>query len=216
MSCVDGNSGNGRRSENKSGATPLATDPNDILLGKGDEPVFLRARYGNRHGLTAGATGTGKTVSLLLIAEGFSRIGVPVVMADVKGDVAGLAMPGVANEKIRDRAVRVGLTDYRPEASPVVFWDVYGTAGHPLRATVSEVGPTLMARMLELNDTQTGVLEISFKLADDRGLLLLDLDDRRGVAHLRRREPQRRFNAVRARQSLIHCRSAALVVDART
>lgn len=159
----------------------MATDPNDILLGKGDELVFLRARYGNRHGLTAGATGTGKTVSLMLMAEGFSRVGVPVVMADVKGDVAGLAMPGVANDKIRDRAVRVGLTDYRPEASPVLFWDVYGTAGHPLRATVSEVGPTLMARMLELNDTQTGVLEISFKLADDRGLLLLDLDDLRAL-----------------------------------
>ena len=126
----------------------MAADPNDILLGKGDEPVYLRAKYGNRHGLTAGATGTGKTVSLMLIAEGFSRIGVPVVMADVKGDVAGLAMPGVANEKIRERAARVGIADYRPEPSPVVFWDVYGTAGHPLRATVSMMSRSTMTSWL--------------------------------------------------------------------
>src|SRR5688572_23589500 len=160
----------------------MATDPNDILLGKGDEPVYLRTRYGNRHGLTAGATGTGKTVSLMLIAEGFSRIGVPVVMADVKGDVAGLALPASAtDDRIRQRVERVGITDYRPEANPVVFWDVYGTSGHPLRTTVSEVGPTLLARMLELNDTQAGVLDIAFTLADDRGLLLLDLDDLRAL-----------------------------------
>jgi DNA helicase HerA-like ATPase len=159
----------------------MATDPNDILLGKGSDLVYLRAKYGSRHGLTAGATGTGKTVSLMLIAEGFSRIGVPVVIADVKGDVAGLAMPGAVNDQIQQRAERVGLTGHRPEASPVVFWDVYGAGGHPLRATISEVGPTLLARMLELNDTQTGVLEIAFKLADDRGLLLLDLDDLRGL-----------------------------------
>ena len=159
----------------------MASDPNDILLGKGDEPVSLRAKYGNRHGLTAGATGTGKTVSLMLIAEGFSRIGVPVVIADVKGDVAGLGVPGQVNDRIQQRAERVGITDHRPEANPVVFWDLYGTNGHPLRATISEVGPTLIARMLELNDTQTGVLEIAFKLADDRGLLLLDLDDLRAL-----------------------------------
>jgi hypothetical protein len=159
----------------------MATAANDILLGKGAGPVYLRAKYGNRHGLTAGATGTGKTVSLLLIAEGFSRIGVPVVIADVKGDVAGLGMPGVLDDRIRQRAERVGLTDHRPEGNPVVFWDVYGVDGHPLRATVSELGPTLMARMLELNDTQTGVLEIAFTLADDRGLLLLDLDDLRAL-----------------------------------
>jgi uncharacterized protein len=159
----------------------MPTDVNDILLGKGAGPVYLRAKYGNRHGLTAGATGTGKTVSLLLIAEGFSRIGVPVVIADVKGDVAGLGIPGVLDDRIRERAERVGISDHRPEASPVVFWDVYGTDGHPLRATISEIGPTLLSRMLELNDTQTGVLEIAFTLADDRGLLLLDLDDLRAL-----------------------------------
>ena len=159
----------------------MATDPNDILLGKGDEPVYLRARYGNRHGLTAGATGTGKDGVVDADRGRLLAHRRPVVIADVKGDVAGLAMPGVANDKIRERAERIGITDHRPEASPVVFWDVYGTAGHPLRATVSEVGPTLMARMLELNDTQTGVLEIAFKLADDRGLLLLDLDDLRAL-----------------------------------
>jgi hypothetical protein len=121
------------------------------------------------------------SVSLLLIAEGFSRLGVPVVIADVKGDVAGLGVPGVLDDRIRQRAERVGITDHRPEANPVVLWDVYGTDGHPLRATISEFGPTLLARMLELNDTQTGVLEIAFKLADDRGLLLLDLDDLRAL-----------------------------------
>ena len=159
----------------------MASDPNDILLGKGDEPVYLRAKYGNRHGLTAGATGTGKTVSLMLIAEGFSRVGVPVVIADVKGDVAGLGMAGQVNDRIQQRAERIGIGDHRPEANPVVFWDLFGTDGHPLRATISEVGPTLIARMLELNDTQTGVLQIAFKLADDRGLLLLDLDDLRAL-----------------------------------
>jgi hypothetical protein len=152
-----------------------------ILIGKGEHPVHLLARYGNRHGLVAGATGTGKTVSLMVLAEGFSRLGVPVFMADVKGDVAGLAMPGVGGEKILQRAAQVGVTGWAPEASPVVFWDLYGKAGHPVRATVSEMGPSLLARILELNDTQAGVLEVAFKLADDRGLLLLDLDDLRAL-----------------------------------
>jgi DNA helicase HerA-like ATPase len=152
-----------------------------ILLGKGAQPVHLLAKYGNRHGLVAGATGTGKTVSLMVMAEGFSRVGVPVLLADVKGDVAGLAMPGVASDKVQQRAVQTGVEGYRAEASPVVFWDVYGKAGHPVRTTVSEMGPSLLARILELNDTQSGVLEIAFKLADDRGLLLLDLDDLRAV-----------------------------------
>ena len=153
----------------------------DILLGKGDVPVHLLAKYGNRHGLVAGATGTGKTVSLLVMAEGFSRMGVPVFMADVKGDVAGLAMPGVASDKLLERAKTVGLDGWTPEATPVVFWDLYGKAGHPVRATVSEMGPALITRILELNDTQAGVLEIAFKLADDQGLLLLDLDDLRSL-----------------------------------
>jgi DNA helicase HerA-like ATPase len=152
-----------------------------ILIGKGQQPVHLLAKYGNRHGMVAGATGTGKTVSLMVIAEGFSRLGVPVYMADVKGDVAGLAVAGEATDKVRERAARVGVEAYAPEASPVVFWDVYGKAGHPVRTTVSEMGPSLLGRILELNDTQSGVLEIAFKLADDRGLLLLDLEDLRAL-----------------------------------
>ena len=153
----------------------------EILIGKGEKPVHLLARYGNRHGLVAGATGTGKTISLLVLAEGFSRLGVPVFMSDVKGDAAGIAVAGTSNEKIRQRVVQIGIEGYTHEASPVLFWDLYGKAGHPVRATISELGPTLLGRILELNDTQTGVLEIAFKLADDRGLLLLDLDDLRAL-----------------------------------
>lgn len=152
-----------------------------ILIGKGEQPVHLLVKYGNRHGLVAGATGTGKTVSLLVLAEGFSRLGVPVFMADVKGDVSGLALAGVANDTIRRRVSEVGIDGYAPEASPVVFWDLYGKAGHPVRTTVSEIGPSLLGRILELNDTQAGMLEIAFKLADDRGLLLLDFDDLRAL-----------------------------------
>lgn len=152
-----------------------------ILIGKGEKPLYLLSRYGNRHGLVAGATGTGKTVSLLVLAEGFSRLGVPVFMADVKGDVAGLAFPGTLDEKIRRRAAEVGLKGYTNEGNPVVFWDVFGDAGHPVRTTVSEVGPTLLARMLELSDVQAGVLDIVFRLADDEGLLVLDLDDLRAL-----------------------------------
>ncbi|HSB80694.1 MAG TPA: helicase HerA-like domain-containing protein [Candidatus Methylomirabilis sp.] len=154
---------------------------NEILLGKGEQPVHLLAKYGNRHGLVAGATGTGKTVSLSVLAEGFSRLGVPVFMADVKGDVAGLALAGTSNEKIKTRVAEIGMEGFAHEASPVVFWDLYGEAGHPVRTTVSEMGPNLLDRILQLNDTQAGVLEIAFKLADDRGLLLLDLDDLRAL-----------------------------------
>lgn len=153
----------------------------DILIGKGDQPVRLLGKYGNRHGLVAGATGTGKSVTLMVMAEGFSRLGVPVFMADVKGDIAGLAVAGTPNEKIAARVQQIGIEGYTNEASPVVFWDLYGKLGHPVRTTVSEVGPVLMSRMLELNDTQAGVLDITFKLADDQGLLLLDLDDLRAL-----------------------------------
>ena len=152
-----------------------------ILIGKGEQPVQLLAEYGNRHGLIAGATGTGKTISLMVLAEGFSRMGVPVFMADVKGDIAGLALPGIANEKIRQRVAQIGIEGYTNEANPVLFWDVFGTAGHHLRTTVSEIGPNLLGRILEINDTQAGVLEIAFKLADDQGLLLLDFDDLRAL-----------------------------------
>ena len=152
-----------------------------IFLGKGDDPVYLHAQYGNRHGLVAGATGTGKTVSLMVLAEGFSRLGVPVFLADVKGDVAGLAMPGKGGEKIAQRVAQIGLDGYAPEANPVVFWDLHGGLGHPVRTTISELGPTLLSRILDLSAAQVGTLEIAFKLADDRGLLLLDLDDLRAL-----------------------------------
>ena len=146
--------------------------------------VYLLPKYGNRHGLVAGATGTGKTVTLMTLAEDFSRIGVPVFLADVKGDVSGLAMAGTMNERIQQRLEQLGKPDYRNEASPVVFWDLYGKLGHPVRTTISEMGPTLLGRILELNDTQAGVLDIVFKLADDRGLLLLDLEDLRALLGL--------------------------------
>jgi len=154
---------------------------NQILIGKGEQPVYLLAKYGNRHGLIAGATGTGKTVSLQVLAEGFSRLGVPVFMADVKGDVSGLALAGIANEKIRQRVDQIGMEGYANEANPVLFWDVFDKAGHPVRTTISEIGPSLLGRILGINDIQIGTLEIAFKLADERGLLLLDLDDLRAL-----------------------------------
>ncbi len=152
-----------------------------ILIGKGEQQIFLLPKYGNRHGLIAGATGTGKTVSLMVLAEAFSRLGVPVFMADVKGDVAGLSMTGTPSDKIQERVAKIGMEGYVQEPSPVLFWDLYGKAGHPVRTTISEMGPRLLGRILELNDTQAGVLEIAFKLADDQGLLLLDLDDLRAL-----------------------------------
>src|SRR5262245_10671081 len=152
-----------------------------ILIGKGEKPVYLITRYGNRHGSVAGATGTGKTVSLLVLAEGFSCLGVPVFMADVKGDVAGLAMPGTPSKTIQERVAQIGIDGFAQEPSPVVFWDLYGKSGYPVRGIVSEFGLHLLSRIFELNDTQFGVLDIAFKLADDRGLLLLDLDDFRAV-----------------------------------
>jgi DNA helicase HerA-like ATPase len=151
-----------------------------ILIGKGDKDVFLLAKYANRHGMVAGATGTGKSVSLMLMAEGFSKLGVPVFLADVKGDLAGLSQPGAMNDKLKARIDKLGI-DWAPSASPVVFWDIWGKLGHPVRTTVSEMGPNLLARLLELNDTQSGVLEIVFKAADDDGLLLLDLKDLRAL-----------------------------------
>ena len=155
-----------------------------ILVGKDitdSIPVVLLPQFANRHGLVAGATGTGKTVTLMTLAEGFSRNGVPVFLADVKGDVAGLALAGHADPKVLERAAKIGIADYRCEANPAVFWDLFGKLGHPVRTTVSEMGPLLLSRILELNDTQSGVLDIVFKLADDRGLLLLDLEDLRAL-----------------------------------
>src|SRR5262249_55257941 len=135
----------------------------------------------NRHGLVAGATGTGKTVTLQGLAEGFSARGVPVFLADVKGDLAGLSQPGGQLPKIQQRVTQLKLTDYAPEAFPVTFWDVFGQKGHPVRATISEMGPLLLARLLQLNDIQSGVLNIVFHAADDNGLLLLDLKDLRAM-----------------------------------
>ncbi|GAB6048898.1 DUF853 domain-containing protein [Methyloparacoccus murrellii] len=148
-----------------------------ILMGRGKSPCYLEGRYANRHGLIAGATGTGKTVSLQVLAEGFSRLGIPVFLADIKGDLAGLACPGADNPKLAERAATLGVSDYGPQAFPVVFWDVLGEQGHPVRATLSDMGPLLLSRLLELSDIQQSVLTLLFKYADDHGLLLLDLKD---------------------------------------
>ncbi len=155
----------------------------DILIGRNESvSVSLDPHYGNRHGMIAGATGTGKSVSLMVLAEGFSRLGVPCFLADAKGDLAGLAMAaGEPGDKLKARLAKLQLTDWKTQANPVVFWDIYGKLGHPVRATISEMGPTLLGRVLELNDTQEGVLEVVFKAADDQGWLLLDLADLRAL-----------------------------------
>jgi hypothetical protein len=147
----------------------------------GDLPLGILPRMANRHGLIAGATGTGKTVSLRVLAEHFSDIGVPVFMADVKGDIGTMARPGGDHAKVRERVEQLGLTEFSYQAYPVTFWDVFGAKGHPLRTTVSEMGPLLLARLLDLNDTQSGVLSMAFRIADDEGLLLLDLNDLRAM-----------------------------------
>ncbi|MGO1542093.1 MAG: helicase HerA-like domain-containing protein [Luteimonas sp.] len=163
--------------------------PDPILLGRSvttpeSGNVHLLPRYGNRHGLVAGATGTGKTVTLMMLAESFSRAGVPVFMADMKGDVAGVAVPGTMDDGLQKRIDLMGIDGFTVEGSPTIFWDLYGKLGHPVRTTVTEMGPTLLGRILELNDTQSGVLDIVFALADDRGLLLLDLADLRALLAL--------------------------------
>jgi DNA helicase HerA-like ATPase len=157
------------------------TEDPGIFIGKGVKPVYLSPRLANRHGLIAGATGTGKTVSLQILAEDFSRRGVPVFMADVKGDLSGISQAGKEHPKLQARAGQIGLDDYSFEAFPVVFWDLFGKQGHRVRTTVSEMGPLLLARLLGLNDTQEGVLYAVFKMADDQGLLLLDLKDLRAL-----------------------------------
>ncbi|MDD2868192.1 helicase HerA-like domain-containing protein [Neomegalonema sp.] len=161
----------------------------EIFLGGGgeawDQPQNLLLKYGNRHGLIAGATGTGKTVTLQIMAESFSRAGVPVFLADVKGDLAGLSQasdPASPKWKgLAERAASIGETDYQPESFPVVFWDLFGAQGHPIRATVSEMGPLLLSRLMDLNEVQEGVLNIAFRVADDGGLLLLDMKDLRAI-----------------------------------
>ncbi len=152
-----------------------------LYIAKGETELFLLPKMANRHGLIAGATGTGKTVTLQVIAERLSKIGVAVFMADVKGDLCGISQKGGANPKVADRIKLLELGDYPFEGSPVTLWDVFGEQGHPVRATVSEMGPLLFSRLLNLNETQAGVLNMVFKIADDNGMLLLDLKDLRAM-----------------------------------
>ena len=162
-----------------------------IFVGKGTKPEFLTLALANRHGLVTGATGTGKTVTLQVLAEGFSRAGVPVFAADIKGDLSGIAAPGEAKERFRQARQGASASTTQPDQFPVVFWDLFGEQGHPIRATVSEMGPLLLSRLLELNDMQEGVLNIAFRVADEQGLLLLDLKDLRAMLGYRRRARRR-------------------------
>jgi len=152
-----------------------------LLIARGVRDLYLLPRMANRHGLVAGATGTGKTVSLQVMAENLSRIGVPVFMADVKGDLAGISQPGTANPRIEERAKLLKLGDLAFEGCPVTFWDVFGEQGHPVRTTISDMGPLLLARLLNLNDVQSGVLTVVFRIADESGMLLLDFKDLRSM-----------------------------------
>lgn len=153
-----------------------------LLIARTTETqLHLLPNMANRHGLITGATGTGKTVTLQKLAESFSSIGVPVFMADVKGDLTGIAEAGVSSEKLQARLAKIGVTDWQPQKNPTVVWDIFGEKGHPLRATVSDLGPLLLARLLNLNEVQSGVLQIIFRIADDQGLLLLDFKDLRAI-----------------------------------
>src|ERR1700751_4628537 len=151
-----------------------------IFVGKGEQPAWLTLALANRHGLVTGATGTGKTVSLQVMAEGFARAGVPVFAADIKGDLSGIAEVGEPKDFILKRAAEMGLT-FQPDQFSTVFWDVFGEQGHPVRATVTEMGPLLLSRMLDLNDVQEGVLNVAFRVADDKGLALIDMKDLRAL-----------------------------------
>jgi DNA helicase HerA-like ATPase len=151
-----------------------------IFVGKGEQPAWLTLALANRHGLVTGATGTGKTVSLQIMAEGFARAGVPVFAADIKGDLSGIAEVGEAKDFILQRAKEMNLT-FQPDQFSTIFWDVFGEQGHPVRATVSEMGPLLLSRMMDLNDVQEGVLNIAFRVADEQGLLLMDMKDLRAI-----------------------------------
>ncbi len=159
----------------------MAAKQESLRIAKAKTDIGILPRMANRHGLIAGATGTGKTVTLRTLAEQFSAIGTPVFLADVKGDLSGLPFPGGENPKVRERIQKLRLDDFAFEGFPVAFWDVFGEQGHPVRTTVSEMGPLLLSRILTLNETQTGVLTLAFKIADDHGLLLLDLKDLRSM-----------------------------------
>jgi DNA helicase HerA-like ATPase len=158
----------------------MPDDGTTIFVGKSHKPEFVTLSLANRHGLVTGATGTGKTVTLQVLAEGFSRAGVPVFAADIKGDLSGIAEVGEAKESFVKRAQDMGIA-YQPDQYPVVFWDLFGEQGHPIRTTIAEMGPLLLSRMLGLNDTQEGVLNIAFRAADDNALALLDLKDLRAI-----------------------------------
>jgi len=160
----------------------MTSQPPPILVAKSTDEIYLYPKMANRHGLIAGATGTGKTVTLRVLAEQFSNLGVPVFMADIKGDLSGIAKPGGDNPKIAERVRDLKLEGFSYDAYPVAFWDVFAERGHPVRTTVSEMGPLLLSRILNLNETQAGVLNIVFKIADDSGLLLLDFKDLRAMA----------------------------------
>ena len=166
----------------KTGTDTMASIEQDgkIFVGKGTTPQYLTLVLANRHGLVAGATGTGKTVTLQVLAEELSREGVSVFAADIKGDLSGIAAPGEVKEALVARAKSMEL-DYEPDEFPVVFWDLFGEQGHPVRATMSEMGPLLLSRLMDLNDVQEGVLNIAFRVADEQGLLLLDLKDLRAM-----------------------------------
>jgi DNA helicase HerA-like ATPase len=151
-----------------------------IFVGKGSKPAVLTLSLANRHGLVAGATGTGKTVTLQVLAEGLSRAGVSVFAADIKGDLSGISTMGEPREAFVSRAKSMGLT-YEPDAFPVIFWDLFGEQGHPVRATISEMGPLLLSRLMNLNEVQEGVLNVVFRVADEQGLLLLDMKDLRAM-----------------------------------
>jgi DNA helicase HerA-like ATPase len=168
----------------KKSPVPAAALPDHgIVVGKSAKYEVLDLKFGNRHGLVTGATGTGKTVTLQVLAEGFSKAGVPVFAADVKGDLSGIAAPGEAKDAFVKRAQGMGLA-YQPDEFPAIFWDVFGEEGHPVRATVSEMGPILLSRIMDLNDAQEGVLNIAFRVADEQGLALLDLKDLRAILQL--------------------------------
>ena len=154
---------------------------NSIFLGKSDKREELFLALANRHGLVTGATGTGKTVTLQIMAEGFCAAGVPVFAADVKGDLSGISMEGEPKDFLLERAKLVGLKDYGFEATPTIFWDLFGEQGHPIRTTVTEMGPLMLSRLMGLTDAQEGALNIAFKLADQEGLALLDLKDLRAL-----------------------------------
>jgi DNA helicase HerA-like ATPase len=153
-----------------------------LLIARGETDIGILPKMANRHGLVAGATGTGKTVTLRVLAEHFSSIGVPIFMADVKGDLSGICRPGGEVPKIAERVEDLKLKDFKYQSYPVVFWDPEGVQGHPVRTTISEMGPLLLGRLLNLNEIQSGVLNLIFKIADDNGLLLLDLKDLRAMA----------------------------------